>query len=81
MNQAIYSIIHNTNNALIDLTGRFPYKSFRGNNYILIAYHGDANAIIGTLVKNRQANALKNTWLHIDNKFLQSAPTPDMDTR
>ena len=29
----------------IDLTGRFPHKSARGNQYLLVAYHFDANAI------------------------------------
>ena len=28
-----------------DLTGRFPMKSSRGNEYILIRYHYDANFI------------------------------------
>ena len=35
-----------------DLTGRFPAKSSRGNEYILIGYHYDTNCILGVAVKN-----------------------------
>ena len=36
-----------------DLTGKFPVQSDRGNNYILVAYHYDANNILTTPLKNR----------------------------
>ena len=39
----------------MDLTGRIPCKSFKGNEYILIAYHVDSNAILGQAIKNKQA--------------------------
>ena len=31
-----------------DLTGRFPYTSSRGNNYIFVLYDFDSNAILAT---------------------------------
>ena len=37
--------------AYMDLIGRFPYCSSRGNEYILVAYHYDANAILGVPLK------------------------------
>ena len=37
----------------MDLTDRFPDKSPRGNKYILIAYHVDLNAILGTRDRNK----------------------------
>ena len=46
INEIICALIHSRNKAYMDLTGRFTYKSSRGNDYILIAYHIDANAII-----------------------------------
>ena len=49
-NDMIYAIIQNNNKAFMDLTGRFPYKSSRGNEYILISFHVDSNAILGTPV-------------------------------
>ena len=38
-----------------DLTGKFPYRSSRGNQYILVTYHYDANHIRGEPLKNREA--------------------------
>ena len=76
-NDMFYSIIQNKNKAFMDLTGRIPYKSSRGNEYILIAYHVDSNAIIGTPVKNRQANTFKKASLHSHNQFSQSTSTPN----
>ena len=61
----------------MDLTGRFPYKSLRGNEYILIAYHVDSNAILGTSVKNKQANTLKQAWLRLHYKLALSSNTPN----
>ena len=41
--------------AFSDLTGRFPHRSSRGTEYLLIVYHHDSNAILVEPVKNRQA--------------------------
>ena len=49
---AVYSIIAVKNKEYMDLTGRFPYFSSRGNEYVLIAYHYDANIIVRVLQKN-----------------------------
>ena len=45
-----------------DLTGKFPIQSSRGNNYILVAYHPDANAILVTPLKNRSATCIVEAW-------------------
>ena len=58
----------------MDVTGRFPYKSSQGNEYILIAFHVDSNTIIGTPVKYKQAHTLKQAWL---NKFALPTNTPN----
>ena len=52
-NDAIYSISSKDHKAFMDLTGRFPHCSSRGNEYILVAYHYDSNAILGLPLKNR----------------------------
>ena len=36
----------------LDLTGRFPYKSGQGNQYILVVYHVEADAILVEPIKN-----------------------------
>ena len=48
--------------AYTDLTGRFPCKSRRGNEYILVAYHFDGNFIIARALKNRKADPITEAW-------------------
>ena len=45
-----------------DQTGRFPYRSSRGNEYIMVMYDYDSNAILTTPLKNRQAKTLTDAW-------------------
>ena len=45
-----------------DQTGKFPYRSTRGNEYIMIMYNYDSNAIVAEAVKNRQAKELVQAW-------------------
>ena len=46
----------------MDRTGRFPFKSSTGNEYIYVMYDYDSNAIFGLLIKNRQAKTLITAW-------------------
>ena len=39
------------NVAYTDLTGRFPYRSSSGNEYIMVGYHYDGNVILGETLK------------------------------
>ena len=48
--------------AYTDLTGRFPCKSSRGNEYVLVAYHYNDNTILGRSMKNRKAKTITATW-------------------
>ena len=45
-----------------DLTGRFPYKSTRGNEYMFVMYDFDSNAISARPLKNRQAKTILDAW-------------------
>ncbi len=44
-----------TGKAYHDLSGRFPHKSSRGNEYLLVHYDYDSNAILAEPLKNRQS--------------------------
>eukprot|EP00957_Ditylum_brightwellii_P075266 5719439-Ditylum_brightwellii.AAC.1 len=48
--------------ALLDLTGRFPYKSSRGNKYLYVLYDFDANIILSEPIPNRQAKTPVEAW-------------------
>ena len=45
-----------------NLPGKFPYKSSRGNQYILVAYHYDANMIQGKALRNREAGTIAEAY-------------------
>jgi len=46
-----------------DLAGRYPIKSGRGNQYIVVCNDYDSNSILATPTKTRQGNVLKDTIL------------------
>ena len=67
----------------MDLTGRFPHCSSRGNEYVLIAHDYDSNGILGTPLKNRQAAIITAAWkLLYMTSFteLESLPTHGFST-
>ena len=65
------------NIAYTDLTGRFPYRSSRGNEYIMVGYHFDANAIVAEPIKNRQAQTLTDGWKILNSKFAKAGIQPN----
>ena len=77
-NEVLYYIFDSSHDGLayIDLTGRFPYRSARGNEYILVGYHYDANAILATALKNRQAASITAAWKNLNKKFQHAGVIP-----
>ena len=69
----LYTLIESSPKGIgyIDLTGRFPYKSARGNQYFVIAYHYDANAIYVKPIKNRESKSITTAWQFINKKFIK----------
>ena len=61
-----------------DLTGRFPVHSSRGNEYILVGYHYDANLIWGLPIKNTTAIAVTTAWTSLHKEFSQAGTAPDV---
>ena len=52
--------------AYVDLTGRFPYRSSRGNQYFLVIYDYDSNAILAEVLKNRTAGEIKHGFMKLN---------------
>ena len=73
----ITELSHRDLTAYIDLTGRFPFQSSRGNNYILVGYHYDSNAILAEPLKNRTASEITKTWKIINSKYAQAGMQPN----
>ena len=70
-NEVVYSIIDNNKTGLgyFDLMGRLPYRSARGNKYIMVGYHYDSNAILAIPIKNRTASVITAAWEELHSKF------------
>ena len=70
-NNVIYHIFEASEPGLgyNNLTGKFLYRSSRKNDYILIAYHYDASAILAVAVKNREGATLTKASKIINETF------------
>lgn len=66
----------NQHTGFLDLTGRFPYRSSRGNQYILTVYDYDSNAILVKAIKNRQAETITTAWKFIVTKLEKQGIQP-----
>ena len=62
----------------MDLTGRFPYASSRGNEYIMIFYHYDANAILAQPMKNRSAGEFVKAHNLLQTRLQHNTRKPTM---
>ena len=74
---AIFSITSKQDKAFMDLTGRFPHCSSRGNEYTLVVYHYDSNAILGLPLQNRQAATITTAWQQLNNKLQSAGVSPN----
>ena len=67
-----------TDKAYSDLTGRFPVQSSRGNNYVMVVYCYDANAIIAEPLKNRSTGEIVKAWNNINQKLENAGVCPSI---
>ena len=68
--------VNNSNTGFIDLTGKFPYRSSRGNQYILLLYDYDSNAILVAPLKNRKAETILAAWKKLTNPLEKQGIQP-----
>ena len=61
-----------------DLTGQFLVQSDRGNNYILVSYHYDANNFLTTPLKNRTGPCILSGMTKIHDKLRKRGLTPKL---
>ena len=60
-----------------DLTGRFPQKSSRNNEYIMVGYHHDGNSGLATTLRDRAAQTIIKGWETLHEIFALSGNAPD----
>ena len=58
-----------TERGYIDFTGRFPYRSSWGNEYIIVGYNYGGNCILAEPIKNYEAKSITDAWTKINDKF------------
>jgi len=58
MHACYTAMLEPTGQTYLDLTGRFVAPSSTGNNYILIVYDYDSNAILAVPLKNRKSETI-----------------------
>ena len=62
--------------AAADLTGRFPYRSSRGHQYVMIMYHWDCNVIWGQPLKKRSVGDIVEAYnILMKKKYKWRLPT------
>ena len=78
-NEVAYMLIDKKelSTAYTDLTGRFPMRSSRGNQYILIGYHYDANCIHGIAIKDRTPTTITEAWRSLHDIYTQAGVAPN----
>ena len=62
----------------IDQTGKFPYQSSRGNQYLFVLYDYDANCILFEPIKNRTGESITKAWKKCHEKLTKHGHTTDM---
>jgi hypothetical protein len=66
------------NTAYHDLTGRFPHRSARGNEYLLIVYDHDSNSILQSPLKNKTGAEIKRGWVSIHEHLAKGGNQPKL---
>ena len=59
-----------------DQTGRFPYRSFKGNQYVMIIHESDSNAIFYEPVTNKESGSNVKAWTTAMQRFKKCGITP-----
>ena len=76
-NDVMYAIVDNKSGiGYMGLTDRFPYQSSWRNNYLMIVYNDDANAILVEPLKNRQAVSVFTAWTTINKNCMMLESNP-----
>ena len=73
---AVHDISHRDGAAFGDLAGRYPIPSSKGNNYILVIYSYDSNAILAEPMKTRSKGNILQAYRKIHIKLVAQGLMP-----
>ena len=60
----------------MDPIGRFPKRSSRVNECILIGYHFDSNQIRAVPIKNKKCSTIAEAWIQLQSTFQKAGVSP-----
>ena len=63
-----------------DQTGKFPYRSSSGNQYVMVVAESDGDAILYQPVRNKEAGSLIKAWQEIIDRLKRSGIKPKHQT-
>jgi hypothetical protein len=66
------------NTAYHDLMGRFPHRSSRSNEYLLIVYDHDSNSILKCPLKNKTGAEINRGWTKIHERLEKGVNQPKL---
>ena len=61
-----------------DLTGRFPIRSSKGNQYVMVVYIHDPNVILAIPLKDRTQTSLINAYTGLYDQIKHKGFTPHL---
>ena len=79
--QNVFVIMQDTkelNRSYSDQTGRFPVQSSRGNNYVMVVYSYDSNAILTEALPNRQGSVITKAWQKTHDRLKENGYAPSI---
>jgi hypothetical protein len=66
------------NTAYHDLTGRFPHRSSRGMEYLIVVHNHDSNSILMIAIKNKTGAEIKCGWTSIHERLARGGNQPEL---
>jgi hypothetical protein len=76
--QFVYAATIDAGQIYTDQTGRFPVVSSKGNEYIMILYDYDSNAILAQPIKDRTAPELLKAFQVMEQEMVARGLTPKL---
>jgi hypothetical protein len=75
-----YAVVVDQGQLYIDLTGKFPVRSSKGNWYVMVCYYYDCNYIKAVTMKSRSASEWVKAYDHIHQELISKGFKPKLQT-
>jgi hypothetical protein len=76
----VYAVLVDQGQLYMDLTGKFPVRSSKGNSYVMVCYVYDCNYVKVIPMKSRSASEWANAYVHIHQQLTADGFKPKLQT-